>query len=157
MGILYGSSGDVRLEAGDPSEQEVSASLLNLGRIKATRLVDSYLERVYPGQVPIAASGDVPLLVDSLVNSLAVYYIFRSLHRGINPISKDVKEEYWDKPMETLKMLLDRELDLPEFSGVQSDRVIGSRSSFTPIFDVDDDLSSEVDPDLLDDIEDKRS
>ncbi len=42
--IVYGSSGDCRLDLGSPSEVEVSAQLMFMMRTRATRLVNSYIE-----------------------------------------------------------------------------------------------------------------
>lgn len=158
MSIQYGSSGDVRLEAGSPSEAEVPLAVLDNSRWKATDLVNSYLESVYPDQIPIEASGDVPRIVNSLTNSLAVYYVLRTIHRGPSPLAREVTEEFYDKPLETLNLIVAGKLVITELGSVsEASSVMGSRDDKTPIFDVDDVESSQVDPDLLDDIADDRS
>lgn len=150
----YGSSGDVRLILGNPTETEVSATILGLERTHATNLVDGYLEKAYPSKVPF--TGDVPALVDSLTNDIAVYYIKRDTHPGPLPLSEDVKAEYWERPIETLEKIAKRELELPELTSGLTDRIESNRSAYTPIFDVDNIESAVVDEDLLDDVEDAR-
>lgn len=155
--LLYGSSGDVRLELANASEEEISASLLNLGRQKATRLVDSFIEKAYPNQTPFTVSTDIPVLINTLVDDLSVYFIKRSLHPGPNPLSEDVKSEYYDKPMEILKFIRDGELEIPELSGKQGDSVISSQSAYNPTFQEDSELGWKVDSNKESDIDNSRS
>ena len=103
MSLIYGNSGDVRELIGSPTETEISASLLNTARTKATNLIDTMLERKFPDKIPFTATADVPLIINSLTDDIAVFYIYRSKHRGIAPLSDDIKSEYWDKPMDILK------------------------------------------------------
>lgn len=156
MSIYYGASGDVRAELGSPTETEVSASLLDLGRKKATALVDSFLEAAYPSNVPFASAGDVPAIIDSITNDFACYYIYRSKTRGLSPVSAEVKEEYWDKPMELLKSIQKGEVALPELTSSLDAEVDANRKDYHPVFDVDAPESAVIDEDLLDDVADDR-
>uniref|UniRef100_A0A6M3LDP5 Uncharacterized protein n=1 Tax=viral metagenome TaxID=1070528 RepID=A0A6M3LDP5_9ZZZZ len=153
---LYGSSGDVRELLGNPVEQEVTATLIDLAREKATRLVNSYVEVSYPSQVPFA-SGNVPLLLDSLTDDLSVYYVKRALHTGVAPISDEVKEEYWEKPIGILEKISKSEIQISELQDKDGDIVSSSRSKYTPIFDVDDTVNHILDSDLENDIGNSRT
>lgn len=156
MSCYYGSSGDVRELLGNPGEAEISATLLTLGRKKATAIVDSALEKVYPSNVPFAATGDVPAIINLITDDLAVYYITRTKHPGPAPLSDDVKAEYWDKPIDLLKKIQNREIDLPELTVTLGAQVDANRKDYTPIFDLDEIESAVVDSDLEDKIEDSR-
>jgi len=154
--LILGSSGDVREELGNPSEIEYSATVLNLARTRATRVVTGYVEKAYPGKTPFTSSGDVPVLLNEITNELAVFYAKRLNHPGPNPLSEEVKEEYWDKPMEMLKGINEGTIVLSELSTEQGDDIIAKRSEYTPIYDVDEIEKQVVDSDLKGDIEDER-
>lgn len=149
--LIYGSSGDCRLELGNPAEAEVSASLLNTSRRRATRVINSYLERAYPGQIPFSASGDVPELLNSLNDDLSTYYVKRALHHGPSPLSDTIKEEYYDKSIKLLEEIRDGELVISELAGKVGDIGIATQSKYTPTFsDEKDELNWQIDPDKSD-------
>lgn len=156
MAINYSSSGDVREILGTPSEAEVSATKIDLGRRKASRLIDTYLEKPYPGQIPFTASGDVPSIVNEIASDLSVYFIKRDLHPGPNPLSDTIKEEYYDKNIEVLQQIRDGELEIPELAGKQSS-ILANRSEYHPICDVDNIENHNIDTNLLSDINDARN
>ena len=155
--MLYGTSGDVRALLGDPTETQVPASLISTTRTKATGLVDSYLEKAYPNKAPWTASGDVPVLVASLTDDLAVYYVKRSKHPAGTPLEDGVKAEYWDKPLATLEKISKREIMLPELTSGLADDVKANKQAYTPIFDLDNETAWVVDPDEQQDISDSRA
>ena len=156
MSIFYGSSGDIRNDLGNPTETEISASLIDLARKKATSIVDAMLEVVYPSKVPWTVAGDVPMLINSVTDDLAIYYIRRSKHPGPLPLTKEVKQEYWEQPIDLLKRIQKREIDLPELTSSLDSQIEANRVDYTPIFDLDEIESAVIDPDLLDDIDEKR-
>ena len=163
--ILYGASGDIREELnqgaipGDQSyldETKIKGALIQSGRKSATRLINAKLEPVYPDQIPFA-SGDVPVFLDTIANTLAVYFVKRSKHPGPAPMSDNIKAEYYDKPIGWLDDLAERKMDLSELTS----KISVAKSFFThegrkPAFDVDDTLEQQVDPYLLSDIADAR-
>ena len=157
MAISYGVSGDVRSSLGTPSENEYSASSIALGRLRATNVINSYLEKQYPSSTPFAASGDVPALIDTIATDLSVYYLKRDKHRGPAPLSDVIKEEYWDKNIELLKQIRDGELKLPELDAKDTDLIQAPQESHTPIFDEGSIEDQVVDPDRLDEIADSKS
>lgn len=152
----YGASGDVRSTLGNPTEEEISASDISLGRQKATAIVDSYLETQFPSVVPWTASGDVPILINSITDDIAVYYIKRDKHPGPMPLSDDIKEEYWDKSIALLEKIRGGKIQLPELTAETTDAIKSTRKDFYPIFDVDDITSQKPDSGLIDDIADSR-
>ena len=154
--LLYGSSGDCRIELGNPAEAEVSASLLDLSRKRATRLVNTYVEKAYPSQIPFAASGDVPLILQTLTDDLSVYFIKRSLHPGPTPLSDTIKEEYYNKSVKVLEEIRDGVLAIPELAGKQTN-ILSNRNKYVPIFSGEDIVDSVIDPDLSNDISDSKS
>jgi len=156
MKINYGSSGDVRTNLGSPTETEVSANLLDLARRKATDLVNGYLEVAFPTNVPWGASGDTPVLINSITDDIACYFIKRNTHKGIMPLSDEVKEEFWEKPVQMLKDIQSGKMQLPELTAAVGDSVEANRGSYTPIFDVDKVDFSKIDSDLQDVINDAR-
>ena len=155
--LFLGNSGDVRGELGSPSEAEYSANDLSRARERATNLVNSYIEVAYSTQIPFTASGDVPFILNSVANDLAVYYAKRSKHPGPAPLTEDVKTEYYDKSIKVLEEIRDGKLEIPELSSTKGDKIIGNRSSYTPTFDVDEIESQSPDQDLIDDIVDERN
>lgn len=156
MSISYSSSGDVREILGNPSESEVSAIKISLGRKKATDLINIYLEKAYPGQVPIESSSDIPSIVNELASDLSVYYIKRDLHPGPLPLEDGVKSEYYDKSIDILKQIKDGEISLPEFTGKQGDTLLSSQSEFSPTFDEGPDLGWVVDSDKLENLSNSK-
>lgn len=160
MPAQYAANFDIREELnagaveGDKNykgEAQLHEALITRSAKHATRVIDGKLESVYPDQVPWAASGDVPTLVRSVAEDLSVYYVRRAKHPGPGPMSDDVKGEYYDKPMAILEQIADREILLNELSIGYPD-VYHSRKNRDPIFDMDDVIDQEVDPELLDDI-----
>ena len=154
--LIYGSSGDCRLELGNPSEAEISAPLLELSRRKATRLVNSYIEKAYPSQIPFSASGDVPLILQNLTDDLSVYFIKRSIHQGPSPLSDTIKEEYYDKSIKVLEEIRDNKLEISELAGKQVN-ILSNRNKYIPVFSGEDIVDSVIDPDLSNDISDSKS
>ena len=152
MAILYGGSGDTRAVSGNPSEAEVSATMLALARQKATALVNSYLEQQFPDIVPWTASGDVPNLINSITDDIASYYIRRDNHVAVMPMSDEVKAEYWEKPISLLEQIRDRKLQLPELTSQLTDEIRANRSAYPTVFDMDDIKKQGVDSDLIDGI-----
>lgn len=157
MSIYYGSSGDIRNDLGTPTETEISASIIDLARKKATAVVDGMLESAFPSVVPWTVITDVPDLINSITDDIAIYYIRRSKHPGSLPLTEDVKIEYWDKPIDMLKQIQNGAIVLSAFSvATTEDTIMANRSDYTPIFDLDDAESWVVDDDLEDKISDSR-
>jgi len=156
MSIIYGVSGDVRLALGNPTEVEVPATMLQLGRRRASRLVDGFLEKVYPTKIPILASGDVPSIVSWITNDIATYYIMRDMHPGPMPISQEKKQAYWDDSIALLDRLQSKDVMIPEFASSIVSEISSNRVDSNTIFDVDPIESSTINTDLLDDISDDR-
>ena len=162
---MYGSSGDIReiINAGSQpgdnryiDEREVRGALIQRARKDNSRVINGKLEPVYPDNVPFA-SGDVPLLIDTIANLLSVWSIKRDKHPGPAPLSADIKEEYYDKPIGWLDALAERKMQLTELtSAVNYPNVFGNRKDITPVFDMDDELKQRVDPELLNDIAGER-
>ena len=163
--VIYGSSGDVREELnagaapGDneyKGESQIKGAIITRGLRRATRIINGKLEATYPGKIPFAA-GDIPALIETIASDLAVCYTRRSKHPGPAPMSDDAKANYCDAPMDLLKEIADREIELPELTGaVNYPETFHSQEGHTPIFDVDSVLDQEVDPDRLDDIANGR-
>lgn len=156
MPLLYGASGDVREELLNPTEQEVSANLLNLARTRATHLVDSYLEKKFPSKIPFATSGDVPGVINFITNDLAVFFVKRSTHPGPRPMTDDDKKLYYDDNVVTLEKIVKGEIQIPELSTEGNDPIEANRSGYTPVFDIDEIENNVIDPDLEDKISDDR-
>lgn len=165
--IIYAVSGDIREElnsgmvAGDigyKDDSEIRGTLITREARRATRRINSKLKGTYPDSIPFGASGDVPLTIQAIANDIGVFYVRRSKHPGPGPMSDDVKEEYWDKPMAELDEIISAGISLSELDamGTSSDEVYHTRKNRTPIFDMDSVESQEVSPDLLDDIADSR-
>jgi len=161
---IYASVVDIRselsggAERGDQSymdESQLHEALVVKSARHATRDINGKLEKTYPGQVPYAASGDVPLLLQSIANDLAVYYIKRAQHPGPGPMSAEVKSEYWDKPMAMLDDIADRKMMLGGL-GSTSDDVYDANAGYVPVFDVDPIEDQFLDPNRLEDIVDAR-
>ena len=154
--LNYVPSGDLRLELGNPSEAETSAELLVYSSRKATRLVNVYIEKAYPSQIPFTVSGDVPSLIESLAIDLSVYFVKRSLHPGPAPLSDVIKQEYYDKSVKVLEEIRDNKLEIPELSGKQVN-ILSNRDKYTPVFDNEYIEGSVVDSNLSDDIADSKN
>jgi len=162
--LSYASYSDIRselsggAEKGDQSymdESQLHEVLVVKSARHATRDINGKLEKTYPGQVPYAASGDVPLLLQSIANDLAVYYIKRAQHPGPGPMSAEVKSEYFDKPMAMLNDIADRKMMLGGL-GSTSDDVYDANEGYTPVFDIDSTLDQGADPERILDIADAR-
>jgi len=164
--VIYAASGDIRVElnAGAPQgadsykgEDEIRGAIITLSAERATRVIDGKLEKTYPNDVPWGSVASVPLLIVSIANDLSVYYVRRSKHPGPGPMSDDVKEEYWDKPMEMLDAMAAGAMELPELASSTSvDEVSSSTEGYISVFDMDDVINQEVDPSRLDDIADSK-
>lgn len=156
MSILYGASGDVRGELGNPDELEYSASDILRARTKATNLIDSYVVAAYPSQIPFSTASDVPAILNTVCDDLAVYFARRSKHPGPGPLSKDVKSNYYETSIQILEQIRDGKLEISELEATKGDEISANREDYSPIFDVDSELESRVDPDLETDISDSR-
>lgn len=150
------NSGDVRESLGSPDEVEYSAISLEMGRRRATNLINSYVQRVYPSQIPFTASGDVPALLETLAIDLSVYFCKRDKHQGPAPLSDEIKEEYYDKSIALLESISKGEVEIPELEGKQGDAILAPQSAYSPTFGEGDELSWDVSSEKLTDEEDER-
>lgn len=157
LAYLYGTSGDVREELGNPAELEYSAEDIADSRTKATNLVNLYVSKAYPTYVPFTL-GSCPEPIHEITNDLAVYYAKRRKHPGPGPLSEDVKAEYYDKSIKLLELIRDGDVTFTELETNAPDAgYMATRSSYTPIFDVDQIENHVIDKDLEDHIDDERS
>lgn len=154
--VIYGVSGDVREELGNSTETEHSSTLLLMARTRATRVVNSFLEKAFPSQIPFGSTGDVPVLITEIVNELSVFYVLRAKHPGPAPLTKEVKQEYWDKPLKMLQDILEEKIKIPELTASEPSRILSNRGDKSTIFDIDPDTGWVVDPDLQQEVEDQR-
>ncbi len=154
--MYYGSSGDIRLQLGSPSETEVAGTKINLGNQKATSVVNGYLETQWPDDIPWSASGDVPDLIKEVTTDLATYYTKRDLHPGPMPLSDDVKEEYWNKPIGFLERIITGDLKLPELTSKTYNALQANREDNRSIFDIDPIEEASPPSDLIDEVGDSR-
>ena len=151
--LLYGDIVEVSRELGNVSDEEISTDDITAGRKRATRLVNSYLEALIGSTVPWTSIDDVPNLINSITEDFAVYYIRRAKHPGPNPLDKNTKAEYWEKPIGLLEKIVNGEIKVPELSNTIADEVRSNRGDYTPISDLDGSIISE---DLTEDIADDR-
>lgn len=156
MALYYGNSGDIRAALGNPSEIEYSANDLLRARVKATSVVNSYLEKQYPDSIPFSTSGDVPTLVTSITEDLSIYFLKRDKHRGPSPLLDSIKEEYWQKSIDLLTSISNGDVSIPELDSTAGDDIISKQSDYTPTFDEGAIEDSVIDPDKLDDISDAK-
>ena len=154
--LIYGSSGDIRVELGNVSELEVPASHILIARTRATRVVNGRLEKSFPSSIPFTVEADVPVLIMEIVNELSVFYVKRAKHKGIAPLSDEVKTEYWEKPMQMLQDIIDEKVKLPELTSSEADRILAKQKDYTPTFGIGDDLTWSIDDDALEDDADSR-
>lgn len=165
--ILYGGSGDVRNEFNsyqDPTtashygdENEIPGSLIIASLRKATRFMNAFLEPVYADQMPFTAVSQVPKILDEIGSDLATYFVYRSARALIGKMTAEKKQDYWEQYTDPktgwLVMMKNREMLIPELSPVSPVEAKSVRSrNRPPIFDLDDPLSQDVSPNLLDDI-----
>ncbi len=155
LSFLYGTSGDVREELGNPAELEYSAGDIEDARTKATNTINIYVAKAYPNDVPFTVSS-LPEALNEIANDLAVYYAKRRKHPGPAPLSEDVKEEYYDKSIKLLELIRDGDVALPELVDTSGGDITANRSAYTPIFDLDNIENQNIDTDLEDHIDDER-
>lgn len=169
--ILYGNSGDIRNEVNANAaastaghyvdENEMPGALVIRSIRRATRLVNSFVEPAYAAQVPFAATGDVPKILDEIGTDIAMFYCLRSLAANLGPVDEAKKRDYFDQYVGAdgfLTQIRDRRLQLPELTASYADDAKAVRASdVAPIFDVDSEFNQGVDSRLLDDIEDERN
>ena len=170
--ILYGDSGDVRNELNShlsvttgghyADENEIPGALVIRSLRDATRLINGYLEPVYAAQIPFAASGDVPKLLEKISTDIATFYVLRSVTARVGPVSdnkrRDYYEDYVKPPDGLLVRISERKVQLPELTAQSAaDASSTIKKGRTPIFDLDDVKSHEVSPDRLDDIAGDRA
>ena len=175
--ILYGASGDVRDEINAwaaanfsghyVDENEVPGRLIIRSLERATRMINGYLEVVYADQVPVAAVGSVPKLLDDIATDLATFFTLRANQARLTKMSDDDRARYYDvhaaegkegQEKGTLPKIRDRKLQLPEFTATYADEVQAVRGTGqAPIFDVDSELNWGVDSRTIDDIDRERN
>lgn len=168
--VLYGASGDVRDEINTHlaaaasghyfGEEDLPGALIIKSLQKSTRLINTYLEPVYPDQVPFAAAADVPKFLEEVGNDIATYYVFRSAYAKLGNLPDDKKADYFDKYIGEdgfLTKISERKIALPELAPSNPSDANNVRKGYTPIFDVDADTNQRVDTNLLDDIDRERS
>jgi hypothetical protein len=154
--LIYGVSGDIRIELGSPSEVEVPASHILIAQTRATRVVNGRLEKSFPDSIPFTSSVDVPVLITEIVNELSTFYVKRAKHKGIAPLSDEVKTEYWEKPMQMLQDILEEKVKLPELTATEADRMLAPQKDYRSTFQEDGELDWTIDSDKLEDISDSR-
>ena len=170
--ILYGASGDVRDEINShvlastaghyADEKEIPGALIIKSLVKATHLVNSYLEPVYPDKLPVTVAGDVPKMLDDIASDIATYYVWRSSVAKLGRIPDDKRRDYFDDYVSAedgkLTKISEKKMQLPEWTADSPADAAQTRSTGRhPIFDIDNETSQGPDPRLLDDIADERN
>ena len=154
---LYGSSGDVRAELGNPSELEYSADDIARARTRATNVVNAYVQTAYPSQVPFE-SGSEPELLKTVTDDLSVYFAKRSKHPGMAPLTEEIKTEYYDKSIDLLKLISEGTVSIPELEGSSGSSISANSDSYIPIFsDASEAEDSTLDSNKVDDVADERT
>ncbi len=121
-------------------------------------IIDMKLAKRY--SVPFVTT---PPAIATTSKVLTSWRTLRSVYSGEIPSSLAFVKEDYDLAMEWLNELKEGTVDLPSSTGTSSSGNVvdekggtlkywSSRQSYTPVFDMDDDLNSRVDPDLIDDI-----
>ncbi len=160
----YGSSGDIRadLAGGLAStadnfidEDEVSGALIERGRRHAYAVINGKLEPAFPVEVPWVSGGE-PLLVSEISNRLSMCFVYRRINPDSTELSKDRKTAFCDEPMEILEELAEGTMELSEVTNPFGDKVFHTRANRKPATDMGPIENQRIDPDLLDDIEDRR-
>ena len=170
--ILYGGSGDVRNEinafasvatAGHyADEAELPGSLIVRALRRATRLIDFFLEPVYPDNIPITAAADVPRIFDEISSDIATYYVIRTLRAKLGTVSEEQKKNYFDQyvseePPGYLVLVRNGKTQIPELKVASPDEAKSVRAlGRHPVFDIQSDLAQGPDWKLLDDIAQER-
>lgn len=168
--ILYGVSGDVRGElnayvsaptgAHYTDESELPGQLIVNSLRKATRIINAFLEVVYADQIPFLTTDVVPVLLDEISSDLATFYVWRSAHAIMGKVPEDKIEQYYNVYMDPkdgiLAKLANREMQLPELTAAYGDDVVAVRGGHPSIFDLDSDIETRVDPNLIEEIERDR-
>lgn len=150
--ILMGSSGDVRNEFNsfqDPAggghyadEVEIPGALIIRSMRVATRLINAFLEPVYPDQMPFTTTAAVPKILDEIAIDMSVYFVMRSSRAKLGNVTQEKKQEYYDVYMDPkegmLYMMSSRKMLIPELvtaNPVQA-KSIRNRNR-PPVFDID--------------------
>lgn len=164
--IQYAANWDIRSELnagasegdkGYKGEDQIHEALITRSALHATRDINGKLEKLYPTQVPYAASGDVPPLLRSIAEDLSVYYVRRAKHAGPAPMADGVKEEYYDNPMAMLDDIASGKMELNELNAAESyNDTFDANEDYLPTFDVDPVENQFEDEDRLDDIADSK-
>ena len=169
--VLYGVSGDVRDEINSyvltttaghyADEKEIPGSLIIASLRKATRLINVFLEPVYPDKLPLSAAGDTPKYIDEVASDIGTYYTFRASTAKLGRLPDDKKRDYFDQYIEPktgiLHQIKNRELQIPELTAESPSESKSTRAPGRhPAFDVDRELSQGVDEDLIDDLNKER-
>lgn len=167
--VIYGganASGDCRAEInaynaigdkGYRDEKQLRGALITRSLQRATRVINGYLEPVYPDRIPFATVASVPLLINSIANDLAVCYVMRSKYSGAPPMSDDMKKMYCEDTIAMLEKLAKREMELPEVNAVEDyPDTYDSTEDYVPVFEMDNVEKQFVDENRLEDVEDDR-
>src|SRR3990167_2316842 len=97
--VIYGASGDVRDEINQHmaavnaghyfGEEDIPGNLIVKSLLKATRLINTYLEPVYPDQIPFTVTADVAKFLEEVANDIGTYYVFRSAYAKLGNLPDD--------------------------------------------------------------------
>lgn len=170
--ILYGSSGDVRNEINAfavqttrghyVDETEIPGSLVISALEESTREINLHLEAVYPDSIPFTAAADVPKYFDKMSKNMATYFVWRASYVPLGNIPDDKKKLYYDQYTEPDNGMLSRiregKIEVPELqTETPADTSSSINTGRSSIFNIDDDLSQQPDPNLLDDIQRDRN
>lgn len=168
--VLYGASGDVRNEinahlevttAGHyADQQEIPGNLIIKSLESATRLINTFLEPVYPDSIPFTAVGDVPRFLDVCGRDLAVYYVFRSAHVLLGKMPDEKRQQYYEDYVDPetgfLTRIAEKKLGLAELTSITPMEAKSLLGRSAPFFGMDDETNYRVDPRIEDDTQRER-
>lgn len=138
-----------------------TVALISSHITRADSLIDGKCARRYV--VPFAAtSTSTPPLIQTLSQDLAAYYTYRSKFTGDNANRFGYLDDLMQIALETLNQIQEGKMDVVSTSGTVvsevsgSSKIYSSTESYTPAFDVDDELNWKFDQDRLDAIRGAR-
>ncbi len=161
---FYGDNATIRLDflsggvdKGHPqyqAEGQVLDALITNGRKYAFEVINRILRGRYGSAIPFT-SGSEEELIKQYSNIIAAWWIQNNRLPHLQNVIENPLNSMYAETIDDLKEIAKTGKGLADTAPTKA-AAFHTRANRTPIFDVDDPIDQDVDPDLLDDISDAR-
>lgn len=155
----YSTEASIRIMLPGLRDNSTTTDIISQYNSRVAGKIDAYVFNRYD-PIGWTSSASTPQLIQQISDALVAKNTMKSLFTSDGQNRNDWVGTLAEEALEDLEKIRKGELPLTLNGAEASGRTVeidATRKEFTPVFDMDNDLSDVVDPDLLDDINNDRA